>query len=120
MPTVRNKSQVISQLSLHFTIHHAAMELEQFKSGLESLGVLEMMQKSPNIFMKEFCTRPVLNFEVLKSFYKIKYSGVERQKEKEDKIIKNWYRLLKDVEQGNNIAGVFCLCFFACLFVVHK
>jgi len=80
------------------------MELEQFKSGLESLGVLEMMQQSPNIFMEGFCTRPVLDFEVLKSFYQIRYSLAETKKQKEEQIIDNWYRLLRDVEKGSNIA----------------
>lgn len=77
------------------------MELEQFKCGLESLGVLQMMKKHPRAFIKAFRTKPMITLDVFKSFYKIKYTS---RREKEDIIIKNWFKFLSDVEQG-----MFCM-----------
>ena len=63
-----NRGQIIMQLCLHFIIHKAAMELEQFRCGLESLGVLQMMEKHPHTFIKAFRTKPTITLDIFKSF----------------------------------------------------
>jgi len=57
-----------------------------------------MMQKHPNTIIKEFCGKPATTLDNFKSFYRIKYTS---RREKDDIIIKNWFKFLSDVEQGD-------------------
>lgn len=111
--------RVVSLVCRHFTVFCAAMELEQFKRGLEVLDVLQLMEKNPTQFMKAFRSHEKLTVEVIDSFYAVQYSEVGcNLREREELIMFNWFQFLRDVEQGLCIPHYFILfshCINVCL-----
>jgi len=105
-PTFQNKDKTCGEMCLHYTLFHAGSELDQFKEGLKTLGVLDLMKKHPKHFIKAFQAPPKLSAEFIDKFYRVLFTNTSEftRKEKEELIIKNWRRFLCDVEKGILIA----------------
>lgn len=52
--TMDSKNELIRVLCLHHVLLKSIAELDQFKEGLESLGVLDIIKSNPNIFESFF------------------------------------------------------------------
>ena len=52
--TLANKEEIIMAVFLHQTIYSCLAELNQLKSGLNILGVIDEMSKSPGLLLDFF------------------------------------------------------------------
>ena len=75
-------------------------ELDEIKAGLETLGVLQLLQQNP-ITMRELfvATYDVLTADMLQDLFTVEYSlRGSNERDREEETILHWISLLQEIE----------------------
>ena len=97
-----DKEAVVSSLCHHFLVTDILAELEQIRSGLNTLHFLSLLEDCPNQMMPIFQPANVLlSAETLEDLFIVKYSEPgSNQRATEEQIVFNFFKLLRDIEEG--------------------
>ena len=101
LPVVENKDSILKIILRHILVDSTRYLLEDLKKGLETLGVLEAIQKHPEQFRELFTTENIrpLDAATVDAIFNIDYDeqGSIRRASQELAII-HWRDYLQDCE----------------------
>ena len=101
MPVLENKDSILKIILHHILVDSTRYLLEDLKKGLETLGVLEAIQKHPEQFRELFTTENIrpLDAATVDAIFNIDYDeqGSIRRASQELAII-HWRDYLQDCE----------------------
>ena len=100
-PVLQNKDSILTIILRHVLVDSTRYLLEDFKKGLETLGVLEAIQKQPEQFRELFTAENIrpLDAATVDSIFRIDFDeqGSNRRDSQELAII-HWRDYLQDCE----------------------
>lgn len=87
-------------IARYFVLDKPRSALEQFKEGLEALGILDVMKRYPIEFKQLFCFQPTkLTALMLQTMFSATYSPTGSNcRAKEELIVMHWRDFLQDCE----------------------
>ena len=99
-PKSSNKEQLLSLIAKYVVIDKPRSALEQFKDGLETLGILQAMKAYPTKFKKLFCLQATeLTATMLQELFCTDYSPTgSNHRPKEELIVMHWRDFLQECE----------------------
>lgn len=100
--TLQNRSQLVGNLALYYTVIQSLGEISQFLEGFSKFGVLGILRKYPvearNVLE---VSRNTLTAEILDGLFYVEMSDANSSRNvKEKAILFNWNQLLEDIEHG--------------------
>ncbi|XP_048455853.1 G2/M phase-specific E3 ubiquitin-protein ligase isoform X2 [Rhincodon typus] len=102
-----DKEMLVKDMLTFHVISRVRSPFERFCEGLKVLGVLEKIQKYPEVFAELLCYKPIkLTAETFGKFFSIEFSPAESDRRiAESKVIGFWRDYLADVEDGTTKAA---------------
>ena len=99
--TLADREDIVKSLSLHNLIYANKAEIDQLKEGLQTHGVLSLMERYPHLFrpLLQSTTKPLLTASQMMALFKPQWSlqGSNRR-EKEELIMLNWTTYLDETQ----------------------
>ncbi|MBN3302887.1 G2E3 ligase, partial [Amia calva] len=109
-----DKELVVQDLLNFYLITRLQMPLQRFREGLKTLGVLDQIQKFPEVFSPVFCGRPEkLTAEKMGDLFTVHYSSDENRVTVEMTVVEFWRQYLQDCEDGNCASSLEMILIFA-------
>lgn len=99
--TVADKDDIVKSLSLQYLIYANRAEIDQLKDGLQTLGVLQLMQQYFYLFrpLLQSTTKPSLTASQMLRLFHPMWSPIgSNRREKEELIILNWTTYLNELQ----------------------
>ena len=102
LPKFAMKGQLVSELYHFFVIDKARTAIEEFKDGLRTLDVLDVLMRFPSIFRSYFCygLTKLTAQSVDDIFRPILLEEGTQMRDREELLIMHWRDYLQDCE-GN-------------------
>jgi hypothetical protein len=99
-PSFGDKDKLLSMLTRYFVLDKPRSALEQFKEGLEVLGILHVMKRYPKEFEQLFCFQATkLTAFMLQTLFSTTYSpSGSNCRAKDELIVMHWRDVLQDCE----------------------
>lgn len=100
VPKFSGKDQLLGMIVKYILIDKPRSALEQFKEGLETLGILQAIQAYPDEFRNLFCFKATeLTASLMESHFVTVFSPAgSNRREKEELIVMHWRDLLQECE----------------------
>ena len=98
-------------IARYFVLDKPRSALEQFKEGLEALGILGLMKRYPNEFKQLFCFQATkLDASMLQALFSTTYSpSGSNSRAKEELIVMHWRDFLQDCKGAEYVVCIqFC------------
>lgn len=102
LPKFAMKGQLVSELCHFFVIDKARTAIEEFKDGLRTLDVLDVLMRFPSIFRSYFCYGPTkLTAQSVDDIFRpiLSEEGTP-MRDRQELLIMHWRDYLQDCE-GN-------------------
>ena len=101
-PSFEQREDLIKKISHHCIISSAMEEIEQFKKGLSSNGILQILQSYPQESLALFTyDETLLTAEKFKSMFSYESSKTKEKAELEEDVLFNWNNFIDEVGNKN-------------------
>ncbi|XP_071959901.1 G2/M phase-specific E3 ubiquitin-protein ligase-like [Antedon mediterranea] len=97
--SVEDIETVVQRTAQYFLFGRTADCLDQFKSGLSTLGVLEAMRQHPTAFKQAFLREEAtIDLRLMNKLFKTKISEDDDKKSTEMRVLNQWRQFLQQID----------------------
>ncbi|XP_060083297.1 uncharacterized protein LOC132562566 [Ylistrum balloti] len=96
--TLDNKDEAIKALKAFYLLYRPMASINQFMEGLKLHGILQKLQEHPKDACLFFNGSSYPTADEIQDFFKPVYSSGTEEKEKEEMIVYNWGKYLKNIK----------------------
>lgn len=99
--TIADKHAIVNDLSIHCVVYYWKAALDQLKSGLGTLGILQLMQKYPTLMKPLFLdsAQKAMKVSDVLDLFSVEWSpSGSNQREEEEAVILQWTEYVQEIE----------------------